>query len=155
MIPTPQKLSPTRKTHLLVLTLLALSINLTACADSTPYVSIDGHKVKVEVVRSQEKQALGLMYRTEMADNHGMLFIYKQAAPLSFWMKNTRIPLDILYFDKNLKLINISADTPPCRTPSCPGYPSSAPAQYVLEINAGLARQWQLEAGEELILHLD
>ncbi len=141
--------------HLLVLTLLALSINLTACADSTPYVSIDGHKVKVEVVRSQEKQALGLMYRTEMADNHGMLFIYKQTAPLSFWMKNTRIPLDILYFDKNLKLINISADTPPCRTPSCPGYPSSAPAQYVLEINAGLARQWQLEAGEELILHLD
>jgi uncharacterized membrane protein (UPF0127 family) len=132
-----------------------LSTSITACAASGSTVSINGHKVEVEVVRSQEKQALGLMYRTEMAENHGMLFIYKQSAPLSFWMKNTRIPLDILYFDQHLKLINISANTPPCKTPRCPGYPSHAPAQYVLEINAGLARQWQIEPGEQLILHLD
>ncbi|MCF6226069.1 MAG: DUF192 domain-containing protein [Xanthomonadales bacterium] len=111
--------------------------------------------MNVEVVRSLEKQALGLMYRTEMAADHGMLFIYPSAVPMSFWMKNTKISLDIIYFDQNLKLINISANTPPCRTPTCPGYPSAAPAQYVLEINGGLAAQWQLEPGDLLELHLD
>jgi len=95
------------------------------------------------------------MYRMEMAEDRGMLFIYPRATPMSFWMKNTKISLDIIYFDQNLKLINISANTPPCRTDICPGYPSTAPAQYVLEINGGLAAQWQLEPGDLLELHLD
>ncbi len=138
-----------------LLLLATLCFSLAACASSEPYVTLKGHKIQVEVVTTLEKQALGLMYRTEMAADNGMLFVYKQPAMMSFWMKNTRIPLDILYFDQNLKLINISASTPPCITPNCPAYPSTAPAQYVLEINAGLAAQWQLEKNEKLALHLD
>lgn len=137
------------------LSVVVLGSSLTACITVGPYVQINGKTVHVEVVRSLEKQALGLMYRTEMAKDHGMLFIYPRATPMSFWMKNTKISLDIIYFDQNLKLINISANTPPCRTDICPGYPSTAPAQYVLEINGGLAAQWQLQPGDLLELHLD
>ena len=151
--PSRQKPFLSRVQSLLLLTTLCFS--LTACASSEPYVTLKGHKIQVEVVTTLEKQALGLMYRTAMATDHGMLFVYKQPAQMSFWMKNTRIPLDILYFDQNLELINISADTPPCTTPICPAYPSAGPAQYVLEINAGLAAQWQLEKNEKLSLYLN
>lgn len=154
MISKRLKLHSTHKLFL-YLSILVLGCGLTACTTAGPYVRINGQTVNVEVVRSLEKQALGLMYRTEMAADHGMLFIYPHAMPMSFWMKNTKIHLDIIYFDQNLKLINISANTPPCRTATCPGYPSSGPAQYVLEINGGLAAQWKLEPGDLLELHLD
>ena len=78
------------------------------------------------------------MYRTRLAANHGMLFVYKKAELRSFWMKNTRIPLDILFFDAERRLINVSADTPPCKSDPCPTYQSAAPAKYVLELNAGV-----------------
>jgi len=154
---TPQnnRSRPRLHSYLISLLLVVITLCLQACASTGSYVTIKGHDIEVEVVSSQEEQALGLMFRTELAANHGMLFVYNQPAPLSFWMKNTRIPLDILFFDHNLELINVSENTPPCRTPRCPGYPSTAPAQYVLEINAGLSQKWQLVAGEKLILKLN
>ena len=71
-------------------------------------------------------------------------------------MKNTLIPLDILYFDQNRKLINISENTPPCKntTTRCPNYPSEAPAKYVLEINAGLSQKHGFKRGDEMVIHL-
>ncbi len=70
-------------------------------------------------------------------------------------MKNTRIPLDIMYFDKDLKLVSISADTPPCRVSRCPSYPSKAPAKYVLELNAGTAAKLGVRVGDRLTLNLN
>lgn len=70
-------------------------------------------------------------------------------------MKNTRIPLDIFYFDEELKLVNVSENTKPCRTQRCPGYPSAGPAKYVLELNAGKAAELGVKAGDVLGLHLD
>jgi len=154
MIFSRQKLPAAHKLFLLLF-ILVLGCSLAACSTAGPYVRINGQTVNVEVVKSLEKQALGLMYRTEMAVDHGMLFVYPRAVPMSFWMKNTKIHLDIIYFDQNLKLINISANTPPCRSTTCPGYPSAAPAQYVLEVNGGLAAEWQLKPGDLLELHLD
>ena len=70
-------------------------------------------------------------------------------------MKNTKIPLDIFYFDEDLKLVNVSENTPPCRSSRCPGYPSTGPAKYVLELNAGKAAELGAKPGDELKLHLD
>jgi uncharacterized membrane protein (UPF0127 family) len=84
-----------------------------------------------------------------------MLFIFPGETRRSFWMKNTRIPLDIFYFDSNLALVSVSENTPPCRTLKCPAYPSDGPAKYVLELNAGKAAELGVKSGDVLELHLD
>jgi len=126
-----------------------------ACASGGPSVELGGRNFKVEIADTREEQALGLMFRDSMPADQGMLFIFPNEAPRSFWMKNTRIPLDIMYFDKDLKLISISADTPPCRVNRCPSYPSKAPAKYVLELNAGTASELGVGVGDRLTVDLD
>ena len=126
----------------------------TSCASSEPSVELGGKTFRVEIADTQEKQALGLMFRDSMPRDEGMIFIFPNEAPRSFWMKNTRIPLDIMYFDKDLKLVSISADTPPCRVSRCPSYPSSKPAMYVLELNAGMAAELGVGPGDLLEIDL-
>ena len=120
-----------------------------------PYVKFKNQRFMVEVAETQEKQALGLMFRDSMADDHGMLFIFPAESMRSFWMKNTRIPLDIFYFDADLRMVSVSENTPPCRSSRCPGYPSTGPAKYVLELNAGKATELDAEPGDVLELYLD
>ena len=126
-----------------------------ACALDGPSVEIGGQQFSVELAQTREQQALGLMYRLEMPENHGMLFIFPAEEPRSFWMKNTRIPLDILYFDNQLRLVSAALDTPPCRVSPCPTYPSIAPARYVLELNAGKASELGIKQGDRLKIRLD
>jgi uncharacterized membrane protein (UPF0127 family) len=127
----------------------------TACASGGPSVELGGEHFSVEIADSSEKQALGLMFRDSMPADHGMLFIFPNEAPRRFWMKNTRISLDIMYFDKDLKMVSVSADTPPCRVSRCPSYPSDAPAKYVLELNAGTASELGVGVGDRLTVELD
>ena len=119
------------------------------------YVEIRGHRVRVEVVEDASLQALGLMFRTELAEDAGMLFVYPGERRLSFWMLNTKIPLDILYFDAQLKLVTLVDSAQPCRVERCPTYPSTRPAMYVLELHGGLANRWGLELSDVLTLHLE
>jgi len=118
-------------------------------------VELNGERFTVELAETADKQALGLMFRDSMPDDHGMLFLFPRESNRSFWMKNTRIPLDIFYFDENLSLVSVSENTPPCRTRQCPSYPSAGPAKYVLELNAGKAAELKAKEGDELELHLD
>jgi len=127
----------------------------TACASGEPSVELGGKSFVVEIADSSEEQALGLMFRDSMSPDQGMLFIFPHEAPRSFWMKNTRISLDIMYFDEDLILVSISADTQPCRVRRCPSYPSIAPAKYVLELNAGTAAELGVGLGDKLILTLE
>ncbi len=135
--------------------LLLCLLSLCSCAMGGNYVEIRGHQVRVEVVKEPTMQELGLMFRTELTEDAGMLFIYPGERQLSFWMKNTKIPLDILYFDSSLKLVTRIDSAQPCRVAQCPSYPSTRPSMYVLEINGGLANQWDLEPGDVLELHLE
>jgi len=127
----------------------------TACASSGPSVELGGKRFSVEIADTSQEQALGLMFRDEMPADQGMLFIFPNEAPRSFWMKNTRIPLDIMYFDKDLNMVSISADTKPCKVKRCPSYPSTAPAKYVLELNAGTASELGVGPGDHLTVELD
>ena len=119
-----------------------------------PYVELSGERFSVELADTADKRSLGLMFRDSMPDDHGMLFIFPGETRRSFWMKNTRIPLDIFYFDRNLALVSVSENTLPCRTRKCPSYPSDGPATYVLELNAGKAAELGVKSGDVLKLHL-
>ncbi len=131
------------------LSLLPLLLALSACASArTPWVEVGGERFQVEVADDDAERARGLMYRDAMADDHGMLFIHDRQEPQAYWMKNTRIPLDILYFDRDRRLVSQQRDVPPCSAGDrCPPYPSRAPAQYVLELNAGQAARLGLQDG--------
>ena len=126
-----------------------------SCFSAEPQVELKGKRFIVELATTPEDQALGLMFRDSMADDHGMLFLFPSAATRSFWMKNTRIPLDIFYFDENLKLVSVAQNASPCRMERCPVYPSAGPARYVLELNAGKALELDARPGDELMLLLD
>ena len=140
-----------RPTRLLALPLLLL---LSACASArTPWVEIAGERFQVEVADDDDERARGLMFRDSLPADHGMLFIHDRQEPQAYWMKNTRIPLDILYFDGSRKLVSIQRDVPACTLGNrCPSYPSEGPARYVLELNAGEAARLGLRAGDELLL---
>jgi len=115
------------------------------------WVQLGGQRYVVEVADDDAERERGLMFREEMAANHGMLFVHEREEPRAYWMKNTRIPLDILYFDDSRKLISQQRDVPPCALGNgCPPYPSEAPARYVLELNAGEAARLSLKDGMEL-----
>jgi uncharacterized membrane protein (UPF0127 family) len=134
---------------------LGALLGCASCAAGGPWVELKGQRFSVEIADSPDEQALGLMFRDELPDDHGMLFIFTRDAPRSFWMKNTRIPLDIMYFNGDLSLVSVSENTPPCRIRFCPSYPSEGPARYVLELNAGKASELGLVRGDRLVLHLD
>lgn len=138
-----------------LLPLLLLLFCTSSCMSSEPRVRLGGEWFSVELAETQQQQSLGLMFRDSMADDHGMLFIFPGENRRSFWMKNTRIALDIFYFDAELKLVSVSKNTPPCRTERCPNYPSKGPAKYVLELNAGKAEQLDVKSGDLLELDLE
>lgn len=128
---------------------MALALPLAACAsDSNHWVELGGKRYTVEVADSDEERARGLMFRDSMPAERGMLFIHDVEEPQAYWMKNTRIPLDILYFDNARRLVSQQRDVPACTLgDGCPPYPSDAPARYVLELNAGQAEAMGLKNG--------
>lgn len=134
--------------------LLFATLLISGCAGASgPWVEVGGQRYAVEIADDDAERARGLMFREEMAPDRGMLFIHDRQGPLAYWMKNTKIPLDILYFDDSRKLVSKQVDVPPCTLGDmCPNYPSEAPARYVLELNAGEAARLKLENGAELKL---
>ncbi|MBP6749312.1 MAG: DUF192 domain-containing protein [Xanthomonadaceae bacterium] len=116
------------------------------------WVELGGQRYAIEIADDDAERAQGMMFRDNMPNDRGMLFVHDEEAPLAYWMKNTRIPLDILYFDRQRKLVSQQRDVPPCSLGDrCPPYPSEAPARYVLELNAGEAARLGLKDGAELI----
>ena len=132
--------------------LLLIACSLSACASAhSPWVELGGHRYAIEIADDDAERARGLMFRDTMNADHGMLFIHDRQEPQAYWMKNTKIPLDILYFDDERRLVTQQRDVPPCSLgDGCPPYPSNAPARYVLELNAGEAAQLKLENGAQM-----
>ena len=107
--------------------------------------------VDAELATTVESRTHGLMERSSLAADRGMLFLFEGAQPLSFWMFNTWIPLDIIFADAARRIVTIHAAVPPCRPPMrCPSYGSNGPAQFVLEVNAGTAAKAGIAIGDEL-----
>ena len=131
---------------------LALLLLLGGCASGgNHWVELGGARYNVELAQDDATRARGLMFRDRMEADRGMLFIHDREDPQAYWMKNTKIALDILYFDDGRRLVSQQRDVPPCSAgDACPPYPSFKPARYVLELNAGQAAKLKLENGAKL-----
>ena len=123
-----------------LLALLPLTWTASCTGSRCPVVTLSGAQgkvsVRVEIARTREELSRGLMWRSELDADAGMLFVFGNAAPRTFWMKNTPLPLDILFIDDGGTVLNVAASTTPY---SEDPIRSSGPARYVLEVNAGFA----------------
>jgi uncharacterized protein len=145
------------KNSIVRLMLLAMALALlTGCPRKESMVTFKNRTFIVEIADDDAERARGLMFRDAMPEDHGMLFVFNDLAPRAFWMHNCKISLDILYFDADLKLVSASENVPPCNLPpeQCPNYPSAAPAKYVLELNAGMAKRLGWKTNDVLTLDL-
>lgn len=114
--------------------------------------------VKIEVASTQAEIERGLMYRTSLPAEAGMVFLFNPPRPVKFWMYHTLIPLDML-FVLNGRIVKICSDVPPCRSESpsdCPTYPegSTLLASHVIELNAGYARHHGIKEGDTVSFEL-
>lgn len=101
----------------------------------------------VEMARTEDEKATGLMYRKELADGRGMLFDFSPEQPISMWMKNTFISLDMIFIRGDGRILRIAEDTEPQSTKTIP---SGGPAKAVLEVIAGTARKYGLAPGDRV-----
>lgn len=104
--------------------------------------------INVEVVQKEEDLRRGLQLREFLDPQSGMLFIFAQSRRHSFWMKDTWIPLDMIWMDYGRRIVHVEHDVPPCRKDPCPTYTPSQEALYVLEVNAGYSQELGLELGD-------
>jgi uncharacterized protein len=104
----------------------------------------------VELAKTEKKISQGLMFRESLASNRGMLFIFAQPGIYSFWMKNTKIPLDIIWLNDKKEVVFLANNVVPCYQEFCPSINPGERAKYVLEINAGLAEKIGLKMGDKL-----
>jgi YVTN family beta-propeller protein len=109
-------------------------------------------QVFVEVPDDQEEFMRGLMFRQNLPWNAGMLFAFNNEEPRTFWMKNTLIPLDMIFVDSGSKIVDIIENVPPCEQDECPSYPSKEPAEYVLEVNSGFVQDNGIKIGDKLTI---
>ncbi len=112
----------------------------------------DGTRVSVEIAATDAERQRGLMFRTHLAPNEGMIFIFDEVGFYPFWMKNTLIPLDMIWLDPDGRVVSIAASVPPCKADPCPTYPPSADALYVVEVVSGFTKKHGVKIGDRLIL---
>ena len=103
----------------------------------------------LEVANTLKKRAQGLMFRKELARNQAMLFIFPKQGIYNFWMKNTLIPLDIVWLNQNKEVVFIKHNALPCKAEPCGSIKPNGLAKYVLEINGGQAQEMGLKNGDK------
>ncbi len=114
----------------------------------------DDYTFDIEIADTSEERAKGLMYRESMKDNHGMLFIFDEEQELNFWMKNTLMPLDMIFFDHDYKIVHIQHDAQPCKKDPCEVFSSLKPAKYVLEVKGGTTERLGIVPGNTANVNL-
>jgi uncharacterized membrane protein (UPF0127 family) len=110
----------------------------------------DGYVVQVEVAADDATRQQGMMYRDRLASDHGMLFFFPQSGNYPFWMKNTLIPLDMIWIDDQKRIAHVANNVQPCKADPCPSVPPNADARYVLELATGVAARHGLANGQTL-----
>ena len=109
----------------------------------------NGTRIQLEVARTPEQQAKGLMYRPALPDNQGMLFPFSFAQPVRFWMKNVPVPLDMVFLENGV-IKYIQASAPPCTSETCPTYGPDVLIDTVIELRSGRAAELNLRNGDQV-----
>lgn len=114
------------------------------------FFQVADQTIQLEVARTPAEQAMGLMYRTSLADDRGMVFPFNPPRPAQFWMKNTLIPLDMLFVRDGI-IRFVSENVPPCKADPCPIYGSpTIEIDQVIELRAGRAAELGLKVGDRI-----
>jgi len=120
---------------------------------TTPSVCFGDTCIEVEIADASDEIERGLMFRESLGENQGMLFIHANEENTNFWMKNTLIPLDIIWIDSHLQVVHI-VSAEPCTTDHCTLYPSTVPAKYTLEVNRSFAEEHSISEGSNVSISL-
>jgi uncharacterized membrane protein (UPF0127 family) len=112
----------------------------------------DGQEIRAEEEITPIDMQKGMMFRDSLPRGRGMLFVHQKPGLYPYWMYQVRIPLDIIWMDTNRSIVEISPDTPPCKTRAsqCPNYGGHQQAQFVLELGGGEAHRFGLHVGQTL-----
>jgi uncharacterized protein len=105
-------------------------------------------KIDIEIADNSDERATGLMYRDKLKEDQGMFFIFERESSQSFWMRNTVIPLDIMFINREGIIVKIHKNTTPFSEQS---YPSVKPAMYVVEVNAGYSDRHNIKEGDKIV----
>jgi len=119
---------------------------------ATYRVTVGNTTVYAEAANTPAKWEIGLMNRTYLNEDAGMLFIFPIQIQQSLWMKNMRIPLDIVFITADNHVLEIYASVPPCTSDPCPLYTSSAPVKYALEVNSGFCARHSIASGDPVVI---
>ena len=138
-----------------VVLILAVSDNLFFKSSSEGQVCFRDNCFYVELAQTSEEQARGLMFEKNLKADAGMLFVFQEEKEHFFWMKDTLIPLDIVWLDKNKRVVFISKDNQPCKIEKCPLISPGKNAKYVLEVNAGTLDKIGLRLSEEAVFKIN
>jgi len=110
--------------------------------------------IDAEVADNHLERTIGLMNRESLGENSGMVFIFQDEKMRSFWMKNTLIPLDMIFVSEGLDIVHIGHNVQPCGTDQCGHYSSVKPAKYVIEVNGGFAQKHGINVGDSVFIAL-
>lgn len=144
-----------RSSAALVVALLITCSKPVSTTLSQPYTGSlitlpDGYAVRIEAAADDPTRAQGLMYRDRVPAGTGMLFLFPQSGDYPFWMKNTLVPLDMIWIDEQKRVVHVESNVPPCKADPCPNYPPHSQAKYVLELGAGEAGKHRVANGSTL-----
>ena len=139
---------------LAILLVILLAVNFFVDEEDTSrfiQASLADQEITLEVADNQILQRMGLSNREYLEENHGMIFVYEEEIEgLSFWMKDTLIPLDMIFLNSDFEVVDIIENVPICEEDECPSYTSEQVAKYVIELNAGWVEENNLEIGDFL-----
>lgn len=125
---------------------------LSACTSPHYSVFIGGQTISVELAQTAEERERGLMFRESLCETCGMLFLFEDEGYRHFWMKNTLIPLDMIFISTNFVIVDI-LEAEPCLNDPCQTYASKEKARYVLEVNKGFSKHYGVEKGDRIKIH--
>ena len=141
-----------------VILVLWIEISVAASSSSVtgliPLTFPNGTRILVELADTDVARARGLMFREQLATDRGMLFVFGEPAQWVFWMKNTKVPLDIIWVGKDKRIVDIAEEVPGCVQDPCLQYQPSKDATYVLEVPAGSVKRLKLARGMPLTFSL-
>ncbi len=148
---------PATKTVALAIVLTAAVVGLFQFfpTPSTPIesvIEIAGVRLTVEIADTAPKQERGLMFRESLPEDRGMLFVFTREGRYSFWMKDVRFPLDIIWFDENRRAVFFTTNLAPCNAFLCPLYTPDRDAKYVLEVKAGFVDRHAIVLNSTFVL---
>lgn len=145
------------KYFLIVLILFLIFVNLIyyfIFLDKSKEVCFESSCFEVELAITDLEKKEGLMFRESLDENKGMLFVFDFEDRYGFWMKNTLIPLDVIWISKDFEIVHIEENLDPCKNENiCTTYGNIEKAMYVLEINAGKVKEFNINLGDKLVFH--